>query len=554
MARLDEDKMPMISPEDTVANDDALSFGMKGRWCVNTAAQLTSVAILGSFQLGFNLAALNTAKAFIALDFRWCLNERGLPHLDCATGRLYGSLVNAAAFVGALVGCIVAGRVTELGRCACLRWAHCLCVVACVLSAAALDFVTLFASRLFVGLALGLFTVCVPLYISEMSPADSRGFYVTFHQLLIAFGPVVGTALGLAFSRAPGGSDAYSPTQFEKLWWRVMLGFPAVISLLSALLLWFVYPFETPQILVERDQKSQAGALLREIYSRDTVGPELQSIIRRNHQKQSQDPSQLGMWRALVHPAYSKVIMFGCYLSIAQQLSGVNVLVADSNLLYSSLNLPPTLVTALTVALMAIGFVVTIATLPLVDHLGRRVLLLVSIALCLASMCTAFVVSMINENSGALRWIIVGCMYSFSVGFGLGYGPVFWIYLQEIFPPEIKQAAVSLASSLNWLAAVAMVQASDFLLQGGLTVLTGICTVSLGIVFVLTLFFARETKGLPVGESPYFTNPAIVHTPGDTLPTVGSLRERQEGAVDGIVAETAADAAASDTKASTGRP
>ncbi|PFH37107.1 facilitative glucose transporter GT1 [Besnoitia besnoiti] len=480
------------------------SYAAKGCSCLGTAAQLVFVAVLGSFQFGFNLSALNTSKAFIILDFGWCKDSEGGHYSDCDKGLLYGSLINTAVFLGACVGCLLGGRFTDYGRRASLIFTHCVCLLGCILSAAAEGFPTLLIARLVVGVAVGLFTVCVPMYVSEVTPDDRRGYFGTFHQLFITMGIFAGTVLGLAFGDAPNGDEVYKVSTFQQAWWRVMLGVPGVVSLAAICLLCWVYPFETPQFMVEKKQKAKAAALLREIYCREDVEVELQRIITGRYQQKIQRAQQLTVWKAITHPTYRSVILLACLLSIMQQFTGINVLVANSNNLYASLNLPNAAITGLSVGFTALNVFLTVVTIPLVDCLGRRTLLLFSQAVMFVAMCIAFVANLINESSKAVQWVTVGCVYIFIVGFAVGYGPVLWIYLHEIFPPEIKQGAASLASALNWVATVAIVLPSDFLLKEGFSVFVGICTVALAIVFFVTLFFVKETKGLSIEESPYF--------------------------------------------------
>lgn len=52
--------------------------------------------------------------------------------------------------------------------------------------------------------------------------------------------------------------------------------------------------------------------------------------------------------------------------------------------------------------------------------------------------------------------VCLGCILVFILGFALGAGPVPWTYLAEILPPEIKGPTAAIATSLNWLACIAV--------------------------------------------------------------------------------------------------
>lgn len=71
---------------------------------------------------------------------------------------------------------------------------------------------TLCLGRFVVGWASGIGTVVVPLYISEISPANKRGILGSFNQLAIVIGILVSVVLGIRLATRDG--------------WRLMFGFP----------------------------------------------------------------------------------------------------------------------------------------------------------------------------------------------------------------------------------------------------------------------------------------------------------------------------------------
>lgn len=517
--------------------DDALlgggqrSFGAK--WCcgLKAATQLVLVATLASFQLGFSLSVLNTSKAYVTVDLGWCHSEKG-DSWGCNQGLLYGSIVNAAVFGGAFVGCLLAQVFTSSGRRLCLIATHAMFALASIFSAAAEGFATLLIGRTVAGIAAGIFTMAVPLYISEVTPDESRGYYGALHQLALTFGIFAAALLGLAFGPSPVQNEIFVLSSFQRLWWRVLLGSPALLSFVAIIFLVWVYPFDTPHYMVEVDQKSKAAAFLREIYEKEDVSAELRRIVKSRQESETSERSSV--WKAFfASSAYRNVILFACFLTTMQQTSGANVFVANSNNLFGSLRLSPTLITGLTVALLGLNFLVTIVSVPLVDYLGRRSLLLVSLVISFAAQTTAFTANLVDPKSTAVQWTTVGCMYVFLAGFAVGYGPVLMVYITEIFPSDIKEGAAGLAASLTWLASLLMVLPSDFLFKEKFTAFLGFCTGSVAITLVVTFFFMKETKGLSVDESPYFTktrSPAGAATGPSASPSATTLNGQKNGA------------------------
>ncbi|XP_042550763.1 solute carrier family 2, facilitated glucose transporter member 10 [Dipodomys spectabilis] len=100
-----------------------------------------------------------------------------------------------------------------------------------------------------------------------------------------------------------------------------------------------------------------------------------------------------------------------------------------------------------------------------------------------------------------LRWAALGCMLAFVSAFSLGFGPVTWLLLSEIYPAEIRGRAFAFCNSINW-ATNLFVSLSFLHLLGALGVswtflLYGL-TAALGLAFIY--FFVPETKGQSLAE------------------------------------------------------
>merc|ERR1719334_1617644 len=108
----------------------------------------------------------------------------------------------------------------------------------------------------------------------------------------------------------------------------------------------------------------------------------------------------------------------------------------------------------------------------------------------------------IKDNSNntdlldTLRALPVASLSIFVFGFSIGFGPIPWLMMSELFAPEIRSRASSLATSFNWALAFIVTkffedidklisEAGSFWLFGGITLLT----------FFFCLLFVPETKG-----------------------------------------------------------
>ena len=97
----------------------------------------------------------------------------------------------------------------------------------------------------------------------------------------------------------------------------------------------------------------------------------------------------------------------------------------------------------------------TILATILIDRLGRKVLLLISASfmiLTLGALGTFFYMKDIvkYESIGELGWLPLGSTMLYVVAFSLGFGPVPWLMMGEIFPARIRGSAAATATAFNW--------------------------------------------------------------------------------------------------------
>ncbi|MBV8277720.1 MAG: MFS transporter [Verrucomicrobia bacterium] len=104
------------------------------------------------------------------------------------------------------------------------------------------------------------------------------------------------------------------------------------------------------------------------------------------------------------------------------------------------------------IATAGIGLVnvlMTVISIPLLDRLGRRPLLLASLSgmsLSLAALGLGFAI-----GGAALKWIGVLSLAVYIASFAIGLGPIFWLLISEIYPLRIRGQAASIATMANWL-------------------------------------------------------------------------------------------------------
>lgn len=139
-------------------------------------------------------------------------------------------------------------------------------------------------------------------------------------------------------------------------------------------------------------------------------------------------------------------------LMLFQQFSGINAVIFYTNNIFQSAgsNIAPAIATII------VGVVQTIATVIsslLVEKAGRRILLLQScviMGLCLIILGVFFKVKEQGMDVSNVGWIPLVFLILFILSFSLGFGPIPWMMMAELFAVEFRGAASGIAVIFNW--------------------------------------------------------------------------------------------------------
>lgn len=210
----------------------------------------------------------------------------------------------------------------------------------------------------------------VPLFISEIAPANFRGTLNISFQLLITVGILIANLINYATSHHPYG-------------WRISLGgaaVPAIFLLLGSLLI-----VETPTSLVQRGKKERGLKTLQKIRGKNVdVDKEYQSIVAATEMAQKfKHP-----FRNLVKTSMPQLIC-GSIIQMFQQLTGINVIMFYAPVLFQTMGFKSDASLLSSVITGTINVFSTIIALLYVDKWGRRALLVESVIQML--ICQVFI-------------------------------------------------------------------------------------------------------------------------------------------------------------------
>ena len=376
------------------------------------------VIALGSFLFGYDTGVVSGALLFLKEDL----------HLDDFQ---QGSVVSVL-LLGAIAGALTVGRVSErLGRKRTLGIVGLTFSAGIVIVAAANSYGVMLIGRVIMGLGVGGVSALVPTYLSEISPAQIRGRMLTLNQLLITLGLLVSYLVDWAFA----GSEN----------WRAMFLVGLIPSL--GLVLGSLRLPESPAWLVNHGKEAEMRTLVRSVASDEAADTVMELHAREDEQRRrAAAKGEREGWRALNSPRLHAALVVGLALAAIQQFGGINTVIYYAPTIMQDTGLSATNAILYSVFIGLINFGMTIVSLRLIDRVGRRPLLLVSLLGMFGSLLVLGLAFVADWSSVIILLFIL----LYIIAFAVVMGPVFWVLLGEIFPTRNRSAGVGAGSTVNW--------------------------------------------------------------------------------------------------------
>ncbi|SDL53986.1 sugar porter family MFS transporter [Siphonobacter aquaeclarae] len=419
---------------------------------------LWSVVIaLGGFLFGFDTAVISGAER--AIQQLW--------HLDVFEHGLTVSIALIGTVLGALTGGIPSDR---FGRRNTLFGIAALYLVSSIGAAVSPSWVPFLIFRFLGGLGVGASSVTAPLYISEISPARSRGKMVALFQFNVVFGILIAYLSNYLFENL--GDNA----------WRWMLGVQAVPSLLFFLLL-FRVPESPRWLITNRGDVAGARAVLA-VVSPDTVD---QDILAIQSARLQSAVSSGNLW--------AKENRFPVFLAIVfaffNQVSGINAIIYYAPRIFEMAGLGKSSSLLSTAGIGLVNFGFTLLAMNVIDRFGRRTLMLIGSFGVIATLGLVSRAFYTQQFDGVPVFLFVYIAF-----FAFSQGAVIWVFISEIFPNSVRAKGQALGSFTHWLMATVIAFTFPYFaekLGGGHTFLFFAVMMFLQLLFVWKVM--PETKG-----------------------------------------------------------
>ena len=453
----------MSSP--TKSQNSPSSARPSGRLFVYVAAVF---AALGGLLFGYDTGVISGAELFFRKDF------------TLSTFAL--EVIVSGVLAGATVGALGGGHLADLfGRRKLLITTAIIFAAGAILCAAAQSPEMLGVGRIIVGLGIGLSSSTVPVYISEVAPAEARGWQVSLFQLAITVGILLAYLVDYAFAQVQG--------------WRWMFGLAVVPAAIFASGMLFLP--ESPRWLVRRGRREVARAMLARIRGTQTVDEELLEI-----EGSLAQAKESGRLSDLLAPSLRRSLIIGIGLAIFQQITGINTVIYYAPVIIQSAGIPSASGAILaTAGIGLVNVLMTIVSMRLIDRKGRKPLLLTGIAGMVVTLGLLGLVFRMPSHTGVVAWLAVISMMAYVASFAISLGPIFWLLISEIYPLKIRNSAQGLAATFNWgsnlLVTLTFLTLVEKLGPSWTFWLYGLSAVG---AWIFSYYFVPETKGRTLEE------------------------------------------------------
>lgn len=438
---------------------------------------ISVIASLGGLLFGFDIAVVSGVLPLVQNQFSLSPAQEGW--------------FVSSALVGCIVGVAFSGELGDrFGRKKMLVAAAVLFFLSAIGCTFFYEISSIIISRMVGGVGIGVASIIVPLYISEIAPAAIRGRLVTGYQLAITIGILFAylTNAGLmnyAHSSRGEASAGVLHWLYVDQVWRGMFSIFLIPSLLFLVGLLLV-PESPRWLILKGDVLPAIDTLIKISGSTASAHTEAEAIKKRSENKQA-------AYRELLAPGMRKALILGLLLPLLSQLSGINAIIYYGPTILQDAGIPVSESLSSQILFGAGIVLFTFIAIWKVDHLGRRKLYLfgsagATIALFLTGWCFYT-----GNTSGV--WLFL-CVLLFLASFAFSIGPLKFVIAAEIFPNKIRGRAMALSIMVMWISDTIVGQITPIALRSWGTAITfwmfaGFCLIG----FIAVAKLLPETKG-----------------------------------------------------------
>jgi MFS family permease len=295
---------------------------------------LVFVATIGPMLFGYHLAELNTPQEVMTCKKKSLFgasdgSKSALPQCIPMDATELG-IVSSMFTLGGFMGAMACGPISnKYGRLRAMMATIIFFVLGPIFEALSPNIAVMALGRLISGVGAGASVVVVPIYISEISPPEERGFFGSLTQVMVNFGIFTTQLLGYLLSYGQ--------------MWRLVLALGGAIGAVGGIGL--LFSTESPKWTADQGKGSKAKKTLIKlrgdkfdvdaeyaswnVHDDEEVPDEEETLLNNSDDNSGRSVNStkgrkenLSMWQAIVHPESRTAIIGVVVVMIAQQLTG----------------------------------------------------------------------------------------------------------------------------------------------------------------------------------------------------------------------------------------
>ncbi|XP_065081977.1 solute carrier family 2, facilitated glucose transporter member 1-like isoform X2 [Ochlerotatus camptorhynchus] len=402
---------------------------------------------------GYNIGVINAPANFIK---EWCnetIFETYGTVLSVGALDTFWAVVVSIFLIGGVIGSLGGAWVADkLGR----KRSYLTCGVLLVLGGVCFQFCRavgsvelLLLGRVLVGLAAGLTTSTVPMYLTELAPIELRGALGVFCSMGVTGGVVVGQVMSL--------EDIFGTDEL----WQFALSF-YVILVIICFVPYHWLPESPKYLYVMKQRRDEAINEIKRLRGKDAKddyvkqqieamrSEDTQNSINDDEETQRSKPKQRSLWSVLTDPKLTLPLLLVCALQGGQQLSGINAVFFYSVSIFESVGLSSTDAKFANLGAGCLNLFVAFFTPVLMGKFNRRLLALLSCSMCAVFLFgLTFVVYFIHQVSWFSYASIITILL-YILFYQIGLGPIPYFIGSELFEVGPRPAAMAMGSIASW--------------------------------------------------------------------------------------------------------
>ncbi|KAL3296071.1 MFS monosaccharide transporter [Colletotrichum asianum] len=432
---------------------------------------------------------------------------------DAAGSGFKKGLMTAMIPLGTFIGALNMGWLTDwISRKRSLMVAVVIFIVGSSIQTAAINYDMLTAGRFFGGVGIGMLSMVVPVYISEISPPEIRGTLLVFEELSIVVGIIVAFWITYATKDIPNHWSWQCPFLIQII--------PGVLLGIGAIFL----PY-SPRWLASKDRHEESLATLARLRGLTQEDPRVRRewidivaearfqamVLKERHPRLAASPAvsdkiklEIVSWTDCFKTGCWRRTHVGVGIQAWQQWVGINALIYYSPTLFATMGLNYNMQLLMSGALNCVQLMGVLSSLWTLDRFGRRnILLLGSVCMCLSHVVIAILVGKFSHDWPSYvteGWVSVAFLFAFMLSFGFSWGPIPWALPSEVFPSSLRAKGVAIWTCGSWLWNFIIGLITPPLIKGtGFGTYVFFATFCLGSL-IWTYFCVPETNGRTLEE------------------------------------------------------